>query len=84
MDNTNLEFTLGISLGDSLHNAITTLYQSLGVEYSDRQMRFLDQWDRPYARLIESDGASADNGSLIHASITASFWLTKTRPILVP
>ncbi|MFI5421724.1 MAG: glycoside hydrolase family 15 protein, partial [Nitrososphaerales archaeon] len=68
MNNTNLEFTLGISLGDSLHNAITTLYQSLGVEYSDHQMRFLEQWDRPYARLIELNRATGDNGELCHAS----------------
>ena len=63
-----MEFTLGISLGDSLHNAITTLYQSLGVEYSDHQMRFLEQWERPYARLIEFNRATATTGSLIHAS----------------
>jgi glucoamylase len=66
----NTEFTLAISLGDSLHNAITTLYQSLGVEYSDHQMRFLEQWERPYSRLIELNRATGDNGDLCHTSFS--------------
>src|SRR6202043_847890 len=50
------------------HNAITTLYQSLGFEYSDHQMRFLEQWERPYSRLIELNRSTGDNGDLCHAS----------------
>ncbi len=62
------EFTLGIALGDSLHSAVTTLLQSLGLPFTDHRMRFLEQWDRPYQRLLDLNRASGDSGNLYRTS----------------
>ena len=62
------EFTLGIAFGNSMHNAITTLFQSLGLPFSDHRMRFLEQWDRPYQKLRDLDRASGDSGNLYNTS----------------
>lgn len=62
------EFTLGIAFGNSLHNAVTTLFQSLGLPFSDHRTRFLEQWDRPYARLRDLAPASGDSGNLYRTS----------------
>jgi glucoamylase len=62
------EFTLGIALGNSMHNAVTTLFQSLGLPFSDHRIRFLEQWDRPYLRLRDLDPASGDFGNLYDTS----------------
>lgn len=62
------EFTLGIALGNSLHNAVTTLFQSLALPFIDNRLRFLEQWDRPYNKLRNLDGASGDTGYLYDAS----------------
>lgn len=62
------EFTLAIALGDSLHNAVTTLFQSLGLPFSDHRLKFLEQWDRPYQKLRDLDRASGDTGNLYNAS----------------
>jgi glucoamylase len=62
------EFTLGIALGNSLHNAVTSLFQSLGHPFSEHRLKFLEQWDRPYAKLRDLDRASGDSGNLYNAS----------------
>jgi glucoamylase len=62
------EFTLGIALGHSLHNAVTSLFQSLGLPFSDHRLKFLEQWDRPYQRLIDLSRASGDSGNLYNTS----------------
>ncbi len=64
----NGEFTLGIALGNSIHNAVTTLFQSLGLPFSDHRIKFLEQWDRPYQKLLDLDRASGDSGNLYNAS----------------
>ena len=64
----NREFTLGIALGSSLHNAVTTLFQSLGIPFSEHRMRFLEQWNRPYQRIRPLEKASGDGGNLYRAS----------------
>ncbi|PYO26256.1 MAG: hypothetical protein DMD73_13090, partial [Gemmatimonadetes bacterium] len=40
------DFVLGLAFGDSLHNALTTLFQSLGFPFADQQKRFVEQWTR--------------------------------------
>ncbi|HXQ92169.1 MAG TPA: glycoside hydrolase family 15 protein [Nitrososphaerales archaeon] len=64
----NGEFTLGIALGDSLHSAVTTLLQSLGIPFLDHLTKFLEQWDRPYQRLLDLDRSSGDAGNLYRTS----------------
>ena len=63
-----LEFTLGLAFGDSLHNAVTTLFQSLVTPFSHSRSRYVQQWERPYRRLIPLVGTSKDRGNLYHSS----------------
>jgi len=62
------EFTLGLAFGDSLHRAVTTLFQSLGVPYAEARERFIEQWTRACAHVIPLDASSGDGGKLYHAS----------------
>ena len=62
------EFRLGLALGDSLHNAITTLFQSLDVPFEKHYVRFEEQWNRPYSRILPLDKYSLDGGKLYHGS----------------
>jgi glucoamylase len=62
------EFTVGIAFGDSLHRAVTTLFQSLGVPYSEARDRFILQWTRACNHVIPLDPASCDGGKLYHTS----------------
>lgn len=62
------EFTLGLAFGDSLHNAMSNLFQSLGTSYSFTRKRFKEQWERPYRKLVPLEGSSRDRGDLYHSS----------------
>ncbi len=62
------EFVLGLALGSSLHNAITTLLQSLDISFDEHYGRFEEQWNRPYKRLLPLDKHSQDGGKLYHGS----------------
>lgn len=62
------EFVVGLSLGDSLHNAVTTLFQSLDIPFKRHLDRFDEQWDRPYKRVLPLGKVSGDGGKLYHGS----------------
>ncbi len=62
------EFTTGIAFGDTLHNAVTTLFQSLDDPYSEQRQRYIDQWQRACARMESLDNQSRDGGRLRHTS----------------
>ena len=62
------EFTLGLSFGNSLHRATTTLLQSLAFPFADQRSRFIEQWRRVCRRRAPLGGASHDGGRLYHAS----------------
>jgi glucoamylase len=62
------EFTVGLSVADSLHNALTTLFQSLDIPFADHERRFVDQWTRACRRTIALNDASGDKGKLYAAS----------------
>jgi glucoamylase len=62
------EFTLGLAFGDSLHRALTTLFQSLGLPYQESRDRFIVQWTRACARVLPLGTASCDEGKLYHSS----------------
>ena len=64
----NTEFTVGLALGDSLHNAVTTLFQSLDVPFEDHRKRFDEQWERPYRRSLPLDRIAGDGGKLYRGS----------------
>ena len=62
------EFVLGLAFGDSLHNVLTTLFQSLGFPFAEHKKRFVEQWTRA-GRTIEPLAAlSTDGGRLYHTS----------------
>ena len=62
------EFVLGLAFGDSLHNALTTLFQSLGFPFAEHKTRFVAHWTHA-CRTIEPLGAqSTDGGRLYHSS----------------
>ncbi|MGO9062609.1 MAG: glycoside hydrolase family 15 protein [Candidatus Binataceae bacterium] len=62
------EFTLGVAFGDSLHRAMATLFQSLGLPYQESRDRFILQWTRACAHVLPLNAASGDDGKLYHSS----------------
>jgi glucoamylase len=62
------EFTLGLALGNSLHNAVTTLFQSLGTPFGVSRRKFLEQWRRAYGRISPLEKQSGDGGQLYRSS----------------
>jgi glucoamylase len=65
------EFTLGLAFGFSLHNATTTLLQSLALPFAQHHQRYLEQWDRAFgSRILLLGKVSSDGGRLYHSSFS--------------
>ncbi len=64
------EFTLGLALGESLHSAVTTLFQSLGVPFETQMTRYVEQWSRPWRNIQPLEKVSGDEGRLYRKSYT--------------
>lgn len=62
------DFTLGLAFGDSFHNAVTTLLQSLEVPFDHQRQRFAEQWHRACNHILPLEKAAGDGGRLYHAS----------------
>jgi glucoamylase len=62
------EFTVGFSVADSLHNALTTLLQSLDIPFAEHEARFTDQWNRATRRLTPLQSVAGDGGKLYATS----------------
>ena len=62
------EFVLGLAFGDSLHNALSTLFQSLGFPFAEHKERFLEQWTRACRKIEPLGERSGDGGRLYHTS----------------
>ncbi len=62
------DFTIGLALGDSLQNAITSLFHSLALPFESRLERFKDQWESWGKQLLPLEKQSQDNGELYRAS----------------
>ncbi|HLO10592.1 MAG TPA: glycoside hydrolase family 15 protein, partial [Desulfobacteria bacterium] len=62
------EFTMGLSFGDGLHNAVTTLLESLAVPFGEQRERYTEQWNRSCRRLLPLEKATSDGGDLYHGS----------------
>ena len=63
------EFTLTLSFGLSLHQALVSLAQSMSQPFEDHQKRFIDQWSRAADHLrCEAVPASGDGGNLYRVS----------------
>jgi glucoamylase len=65
------QFTLGLAFGESLHNAATTLLQSLAIPFERQHQRYFQQWDRACKKFIlPLAKASGDDGNLYHSSFS--------------
>ncbi len=62
------EFTLGLAFGDGLHNAVTTLLESLAVPFAEQRDRYADQWNRSCRRILPLHKEGPDGGELYHGS----------------
>ena len=61
-------FTLGLAFGNTLHHAVTTLFQSLGTPFGEQRTRFLEQWERVCRKLHPLEKFSGDKGMLYRRS----------------
>lgn len=61
-------FTLGIAFGDTLHNAVSTLFQSLALPFARHRDRFMVQWQRACKHNPAFDQVTGDEGALLHRS----------------
>ncbi len=68
--NNSQEFTLGLALGDGLHNAVTTLFQALGIPFEEQRKRYREQWSRPCRKILSLEWVSGDGGNLYHGSVS--------------
>jgi glucoamylase len=64
------EFTLGLSFGRGLADAVTQLMQALGTPYERLRSRFRAQWARSGAGLDRLTALSGDGGHLYRSSHT--------------
>jgi glucoamylase len=62
------EFTLGVALGNSLHAAVTTLFQSLAIPFEEQKKQYLDQWETCCQVIMPLETFSKDKGNLYHSS----------------
>jgi glucoamylase len=61
-------FTVGLGFGHTLHRAVTTVFQSLGLPFAQHRERFLDQWSRGCEHFHSLAEVSCDGGSLYRRS----------------
>lgn len=69
LDGSN-EFTLGLALGDSLHSAVTTLLQGIGIPFEDQFNHYIEQWKRPGHKTLPLEKASENGGNLYQTSVS--------------
>ena len=65
---TSSEFTLALAFGTSIHNAISTLLQSLETPFSKQQQEYKQQWERSCHHILPLEKISGDAGNLYHSS----------------
>lgn len=62
------EFTLGLAFGTTVHNAISTLLQSLEIPFDKQQQSYRHQWERACKDLLPLDKVATDGGNLYQSS----------------
>jgi glucoamylase len=62
------EFTLGLAFGNSLHHAVSTLFQSLSTPFAEHKKRYTEQWARSSEGIRSLDESSGDEGNLYRTS----------------
>jgi glucoamylase len=68
--NESNEFTLGMAFGTTLHNAISTLFQSLNIPFQQQKQHYIEQWKRSRQGIKPLENISFDDGNLYHHSIS--------------
>ena len=63
-----LDFTIGVSLGESLSSAVSCLFQSLGLTYEEQRKVFLQQWTQASQGRHSLEKTSGDKGRLFESS----------------
>jgi glucoamylase len=64
------EFTLALAFGDTLHAAISTLFQSLKLSFHEQKQLYMEQWKRSRSGLHPLEKVSGDGGSLFNSSVS--------------
>jgi glucoamylase len=64
------EFTLGLAFGNTQHQAVSTLLQSLGTPFTEHCNRYKEQWKRSSTCLLPLEKTSCDDGNLYRASFS--------------
>ena len=62
------EFTVVLAFGETLANAVSTLFQTLSLPYEDRRRVFMRQWQMATNGRKPVETASGDKGHLFYAS----------------
>ncbi len=61
-------FTVGLAFGRTLHRAVTTVFQSLGIPFVEHRARFLEQWERAVRGMRPLDHLTSDGATLYRRS----------------
>jgi hypothetical protein len=51
-------------LGDSLQNALSSLFQGLGIPFQEQFDRYVDQWKRPRQKTLPLDKVAGKGNNL--------------------
>jgi glucoamylase len=78
------EFVLALAFGESLHNALVTLSQALGIPFAEHRRRFIEQWRRAGSHLTPGREQCTGAAAACTTSATASCWLTPINSMTVP
>ncbi len=62
------EFTVGVAFGESLSSAVSTLFQSLGIDYKEQRRIFMHRWKAAANGRKRLEKTSGDEGRLFHSS----------------
>ena len=62
------EFILELAFGTTVHNAISTLLQSLATPWTQQQTDYQKQWERTCSDILPLEKFSGDEGQLYHSS----------------
>lgn len=64
----DLEVTLALAFGDTLHHAVSTLFQSLGVPFEEHRRGFVASWREAGGSIRKLDDVSGDEGCMYRRS----------------
>lgn len=66
--NSSRDFVLGIAMGNSMHNAVTRLFQSIYENFDDNRRKYIKEWEREFDNILPLEEYSMDGGRLYRSS----------------